>query len=131
MSESLADLKAAFDDWRSKKRHARETIPATLLERARAAARRHGPAVVFRATKIARARLKTGERVPAKKRVRRRPARVPAFSRLDLAASAPATIAPFAEIEMITGLKVRLFSQTGEALALLTSLLGLDAGGAR
>jgi len=132
MSESLAELKTAFEDWRSKKRHSREAVPATLLRRARAAARRHGPAAVFGATKIERARLKTGTRSRADKSAPKQVARAPAFSRLDLAASATTTTnAPFAEIEMMTGLKVRLYSQTGEALGLLSSLLGLDAGGAR
>jgi hypothetical protein len=87
---------------------------------------------VFGATKIERARLKTGKRSRADKSVRKQAAHAPAFSRLDLSASATTTmIAPFAEIEMMTGLKVRLYSQTGEALGLLSSLLGLDAGGAR
>jgi hypothetical protein len=35
---------------------------------------------------------------------------------------------PFAEVETPAGLKVRLFTETGEALGLLSSLLG--AGGA-
>jgi len=130
MSESLAELKTAFEDWRSKKRHSREAVPATLLRRARAAARRHGPAAVFGATKIERARLKTGKRSRADKSAPKQVARAPAFSRLDLGATTT-TNAPFAEIEMMTGLKVRLYSQTGEALGLLSSLLGLDAGGAR
>jgi hypothetical protein len=48
--ESLAELKAAFEKWRSKKRHVREAVPAQLLERARAAAARHGWAAVARAS---------------------------------------------------------------------------------
>jgi hypothetical protein len=39
------------------------------------------------------------------------------------------TTRPFAEVETPTGLKVRLFAETGEALGLLSALLG--AGGAR
>jgi hypothetical protein len=35
-----------------------------------------------------------------------------------------ATARPFAEIEMPTGLKVRLFTEAGEAIGLLSSLLG-------
>jgi len=44
--KSLDGLKAAFDSWRSKKRHPREAIPGALLARARRAARHHGPAAV-------------------------------------------------------------------------------------
>jgi hypothetical protein len=47
---------------------------------------------------------------------------------VELAAPA-ATSRPFAEVEMPTGLKVRLFTGTDEALGLLSSLLG--AGGAQ
>jgi hypothetical protein len=50
------------------------------------------------------------------------------YSRLELSAPA-ATARPFAEVEMPTGLKVRLFADTGEALGLLSSLLG--TGGLR
>jgi len=125
-NESLAKLKAAFEDWRSKKRYAREAVPADLLERARAAARRHGPAAVHRATKVDRGRLKTGHKsrggtgAPA--------ACVPAFSRVELAVPAAPT-RPFAEVEMPTGLKVRLFTQTDATLELLSSLF--DARGAQ
>jgi hypothetical protein len=126
-SESLTRLKAAFEDWRSKKRYAREAVPADLLERARAAARCHGPAAVARATKVDRGRFKTGRRM-SRGGTRAPAARVPAFSRVEL--SAPAvTPRPFAEVELPTGLKVRLYTQTGEAFELLSSLCGL--GGAR
>lgn len=123
-SESLAELKTAFEKWRSRKRHVREAVPAELLQRARAAAARHGWAAVARATKVDRGRLESdrirGGRV--------RGTGVPMYSRLDLAAPA-ATARPFAEVEMPTGLRVRLFTDTGEALGLLSSLLG--AGGLR
>lgn len=125
--ESLAELKAAFEKWRSRKRHVREAVPAALLQRARAAAGRHGPAAVARATKVARGRLGTGS---SRGQKRRAPgASVPRYSRLELAAPAAVTARPFAEVELPTGLKVRLFTETGEALGLLSSLLG--AGGAR
>ena len=60
MDESLAGLTAAFEEWRSRKRHLREAVPADLLKRARQVARRHGPAAVARATKVERSRLKIG-----------------------------------------------------------------------
>ena len=124
--ESLAGLTAAFKEWRSRKRHPREAVPADLLKRARQVARRHGPAAVARATKVDRSRLKIGS---TSQRARgAAAARVPAFSRVELAAPVVAA-RPFAEVEMPTGLKVRLFTQTNEALELLSSLCG--AGRAR
>jgi hypothetical protein len=125
--ESLVELKAAFDEWRTRKRHAREAVPVSLLRRACAAARHHGPAAVARATKVDRGRLKTGG---ARGKKRRAPAPAsgdPTYSRLEVAAPAAATPRPFAEIEMPTGLKVRLFTEAGEALGLLSSLLGSGA----
>lgn len=124
--ESLAGLKAAFDAWRSNKRHPREAVPVDLLERARAAARHHGSAAVDRATKVGRGRLKTGRR--GRRNSAGVAASVPTYSRLEVASAVP-TPRPFAEVEMPTGLKVRLFTETGEALRLLSALLG--EGGAR
>ena len=120
-------LKAAFEMWRSKKRHPREAVPAELVERARAAAQRHGPAAVDRVTKVGRARLTSGRR--GRRESGAAVASVPTYSRVAVAAPAAPTTQPFAEVESPTGLKVRLFTQTGEALGLLSALLG--AGGAR
>jgi hypothetical protein len=53
---------------------------------------------------------------------------VPSFSRVEVMAPA-ATARPFAEIEMPTGLKLRVFAPTHEALGLLSSLC--STGGAR
>jgi hypothetical protein len=123
---SLAEVKAAFDEWRSRKRHPREAIPTELLERARAEARQHGPTAVAQATKVDRARLATG----ARKRSRPKKAlgEDRGYSCVNLAAPSGAG-RPFAEVEMPTGVKVRLFAQTGESVSLLSSLLGF--GGAR
>ncbi len=123
--ESLAGLRAAFEQWRSKKRYPREAVPAELLERARQAARRYGPAAVGRATKVDRGRLKTGGR---SRGARGAPAaRVPRFSRVELAAPA-VTARPFAEVETVTGLKLRLFTPSDEALHLLSSICGVGGG---
>jgi hypothetical protein len=54
---------------------------------------------------------------------------VPTFTRVELAAPAEVAARPFAEVETATGLKVRLFIPTDEALKLISSLCGL--GGAR
>src|SRR5512145_2465174 len=126
MDESLAKLKVDFAEWRSRKQYVREAIPVELVQRARAAARRHGPAAVFRVTKVDLSRLKDAGRSRVEKRAFA--TSVPKYSRLDLTAPT-VTPRPFAEIEMPTGLKVRLFTEAGEALGLLSSLLG--AGGPR
>jgi len=117
-SESLAGLKAAFEEWRSNKRHLREAVPVELLQRARVAARQHGPAAVARATKLDRGRIKAGRTGNDRRSAPMTGA--PAFSRLELGAPARR---PFAEVEMPTGLKVRLFTQSDEALRLLSCLL--------
>lgn len=127
--ESLAGLRDAFAAWRSRKRHAREAVPGDLMERARAVARRHGAAAVCRATGVRRDRLVVSQAergegdgaslVP-----------VPGYSRAEIARPAsPPSGRPFAEVEAPSGLKVRLFTETGGALGLLSALLG--AGGVR
>lgn len=125
--ESLSGLKAAFEAWRSKKRHPREAVPVELVERARAAAHHHGPAAVHRATRVGRGRLATGGR--GRHASGDAGASLPRYSRLEVTAPVSPMALPFAEVEMPTGLKVRLFTETGEALGLLSSLLG--AGGVR
>jgi len=124
--ESLAVLRDAFDAWRRRKRHAREAVPGDLVERARAAARHHGPAAVSRATKVPRdrlvvARMERGQDVGAA-------SIVPAYSRVEVAPAGRGA-RPFAEVETPSGLTVRFFTETGGALGLLSALLG--AGGAR
>lgn len=124
--DSLASLKAAFEGWRSKKRHPREVVPEELVERARAVARHHGWSAAARAAKVERARLESGRR--GRGRGGRGATSVPAYSRVEVPPPA-ATTRAFAEVETPAGLKVRLFTGTGEALGLLSSLLGV--GGAR
>ncbi len=56
--ETLEELKAAFCDWRSKKRHLREPVPSDLRERAHRAIDVYGVGVVAMATKLDQIRLK-------------------------------------------------------------------------
>lgn len=118
-SESLADLQAAFEEWRSRKRHPREAAPADLLKRARQVARVHGMAAVCRATRIDRRHLQ----IESRNRARAAPScsSTPRFSRLEIA---PPTAAarPFAEVETVTGMKVRFFAPTEEMIRLLSSI---------
>jgi hypothetical protein len=130
--ESLAELGEAFAAWRRRKRHAREAVPGDLMARARAAARHHGPAAVGRATGVQRDRLVVAraERREVAGRSAAAASIVPGYSRVEMAATAALSSAgPFAEVEAPSGLKVRLFIESGGALGLLTALLG--AGGAR
>ena len=127
MDESLAKLRVAFAEWRSRKGYVREAIPVELVQRARAAARHHGSAAVYRVTKVDLSRLKDAGRSRVEKRASA--ASIPKYSRLDLTAPTTVTPRPFAEIEMPTGLKIRLFTEAAEALGLLSSLL--SAGGPR
>jgi hypothetical protein len=130
--ESLVELGAAFAAWRRRKRHVREAVPEALMARARAAARQHGPAAVGRATGVQRARLVVARAERRGVAGRSTPAAsiVPAYSRVEMAATAaPTSAQPFAEVEAPSGLKVRLFIESGGALGLLTAVLG--AGGAR
>jgi len=123
--ETLEELKAAFEGWRSKKRHMREPIPSDLRERAHRAIDVYGLGVVARATKLDQSRLKgeRGQRAAAG-------AMVPSYSRMELGPPAvAATERPFAEVETPAGLKIRIFTHTAEALGLVTSLLAM--GGAR
>jgi nitrogen fixation protein FixH len=124
--ESLQQLEAAFDGWRSRKRHEREAVPSDLRERARRAIDVHGLGAVARATKLERTRLRAGPGSQGESTARG--ACVPSFSRVELAAPGGRT-QPFAEVEMPTGLKLRIFAQTEQTLGLVASLLGM--GGAR
>jgi hypothetical protein len=130
--DELKALKAAFESWRSKKRHPREPVPDELLEQARRAMRIHGPGPVAQATKVERARLMGGRAAGLVKRNKGRKARaavVPSYSRVEVVAPVPSANRPFAEIETPSGLKLRIFAQTHEALGLLSSLFG--SGGTR
>jgi hypothetical protein len=125
--ETLDELKGAFADWRSKKRHLRESVPSELRRRAHRAIDVYGVGVVARATKLDQTRLKaerglyeSAEAEPM----------APSFSRMELAPPTAAAVqGPFAEVETPAGLKVRLFTPTAEAVGLVTSLLAM--GGAR
>ena len=121
--DSLDKLKAAFEEWRSRKRHPREAIPADLLDRARRAVSVHGSMAVWRATNVGRSRLTAGRRSPSKATPSRR--RVPAYSRVEIAP--PAIDRPFAEVVTPTGVKLRLFAESGEAFAWLSSLCVVEA----
>lgn len=124
--ESLDGLKAAFEEWRSRKRYRQQATPAVLLARARRAAQRHGSAAVVRATKVEKGRL-NAEGSSRPRLGRSVAVRAPAFSRLALAAPAVAA-QPFAEVETATGLKLRFFTRCGEALGLLSSLCRAGGG---
>lgn len=120
-SESLEELGAAFEQWRSEKRHAREATPERLLDRARRAVATHGLGRVARITRVDRDRLKRSGR-----RVRSQETGVgvvmPTFSRVEV--PAPLGRAPIAEVEIPGGVKVRVFAETDAMLGLLRAVCG-------
>lgn len=117
--ESLDSLRAAFEEWRRGRRYVREAIPASLVERARQAARRYGAAQVARATKVCRSRLVVGGSARRSGR-RAGVASTPTYSRVELVA--PATARALVELETAAGLKVRFFSESAGSLALISAL---------
>lgn len=132
--DSLKELQSAFAQWRKRKKHVREAMPETLLARARRSADRHGGEAVARAVGVNRSRLLRGE-TPKKGSgrtgevsLRTVESAMPEFSLLEL--SAPSVpVGPVAEVETREGVKLRLFKQSPEMLALLSALCG--TGGIR
>jgi len=121
-SDSLEQLRGAFGVWRAGKRHRQEKMPEELLKQALRAARKHGVARVVRVVKVDRRRLAGGRAsVRAERESQVRTPTAPSYSRLPLMgpSSSPP---PFAELEMPSGVKLRLYSQTQEAIHLLTSM---------
>lgn len=124
--DSLEELGAAFAEWRSKKKHSREATPEELVARARRAVGVHGEGRVARAAGIDRERLR-GTTGPSRKS---RPAGLPAaprYSRVEVVAPGGAG-RPFAELELPSGAKLRLYSQSPEALGLLSAVCGTGGG---
>lgn len=122
--DSLEQLSAAFGRWRAERQHAREKTPEQLVMRARRAAGSYGVAQVSRAVKLDRRRLEDAE--PARKGDAE-PA-VPSYSRVELVGAA-GSARPFAELELPSGIKLRLYSHAAETMSLLSSVCG--AGGGR
>ena len=123
--ESLEELVGAFSEWRSKKRHPREATPEALVKRASRVASVHGLGPVARAVKMDRRLL---EAPGAPGRARSGPWAPPTYSRVEVVTPA-VTVRPFAELEMASGVRVRLYSPTPETMGLLCSVCG--AGGGR
>jgi hypothetical protein len=121
--ETLEDLREAYEEWRSKKKHTREGIPEELIERARRVAREHGRWRVARRMGIDSRRL---ARRPGEERGERAIAAGPTYSRIELVGAAIG--GPFAELEMPSGIKVRLYEQTEEALGLLSAVCVVGGG---
>ena len=122
--ETLETLKAAFDDWRSKKRYPHEPMPAELLTRAREATGEFGFKPVVRATRIGGTRWKNECGLNIKDIPSAQRQASPSYSIVNLEVSPQKSVQPFAEVETPTGLKVRLFGQSNEALHLIASLCG-------
>jgi hypothetical protein len=117
-TETLDELAAAFGQWRRKKQYIRERVPQELWERALRAAGVYGTGAVARATRVEHARL-----IERYKKAKTKQRDVPGYSRLSI--TAPSAMGcPIAEVETVTGVKLRVFVETDETLSLLTSLCG-------
>lgn len=131
--DSLNELKSAFVQWRSRKKHVREPMPEELLARARHAAKVHGVVAVVGATGVERARLfrvkPARTKAPMRTEPQAEPRPVPTYSRLELSAPAASSPRPIAEIETGTGVTLRVFEQTPEMVGLLSAMCGV--GGVR
>jgi hypothetical protein len=118
--ESLEELKAAFSKWRSEKKRRRDQTPEELVKRARAAAKVYGVGRVARETGIDGRHLIDGSQYP-KGRGKAAAKSVAAYSRVEL--TAPSAIGrAITELELPSGVKLRLYSQTPEMLKLVSSL---------
>jgi hypothetical protein len=132
--DSLDELKSAFEAWRRRKRHVRESMPQELLARARRATKKHGVKAVVRVTRVERVRLFRSRPAGMKAREARstKPkgvsGSVPAFSRLEVRAPSAPEPRPVAEIET-SGVTLRVFEQTPEMMGLLSAVCGF--GGVR
>ena len=125
-SDSLEQLSVAFGRWRAERRHAREKTPERLVMRARRAAQTYGLARVSRAVKLDRRRLEGAE--PTREGRRADPVAVtPAYSRVELVGATHAS-RPFAELELPSGIKLRLYAAAPETMNLLSSVCGSGVG---
>lgn len=133
--DSLAELRSAFVEWRRRKEHAREAVPDELLLRAQRATEVHGVKAVVQVTRVERGRLFRGQpgkntpQAAPKGQARAARGSVPAFSRLELGAASAPGPRPLAEVEMASGVKLRVFEETPEMMGLLVEVCGL--GGSR
>lgn len=125
MVESLEKLSAAVAEWRTERKHEREKWPEALLKRARRATKTHGVNPVVRALKVDRRRLEGAELATGEER---NPVTAPAYSVMELPGLATSA-RPFAELELPSGVKLRLYSGSQETMGLLSSVCG--AGGGR
>ncbi|HYX33166.1 MAG TPA: hypothetical protein VE954_08620 [Oligoflexus sp.] len=124
--ESLEQLKSAFAIWRRKKRYIREAIPEALLERTRAAAARFGASPVSKAIGLDCRRFSkeiSSRPGPGKKVIP-----PPAYTRLVLSRPSMPADRILAELETPSGMKLRIFASTPEALGLLSSLCAGEVG---
>jgi len=130
--DSLDGLERAFAEWRSRKKHAREAVPAELIARAQRATKKHGVKAVVRVTRLERSRLFRGS--SGGKTAASSPRReanvgaesVPAFSRVDLVAPSMMGPQPLAEVESASGVKLRVFELTPEMMGLLSEMCGIE-----
>lgn len=124
--DSLEQLGAAFSQWRRQKKHRREPTPEELVRRARAAAGMHGRGRVERVARIDGRRLSKGPGRGARRSEAASPP--PLYTRLQLTAPAVEAPLPFAELELPSGVRLRLYSKATETMSLLSAVCGSGVG---
>lgn len=125
----LDRLAKDFSAWRKAKKHHKEKIPESLMERARCAIPIHGVSRVGKAIGVDYLRLKgnrpketSAELATVPHQAVRAP--MPTYSRIELSRPMP-TVIPIAEVENPMGVKLRVFELTAETANLLSALMGL------
>jgi hypothetical protein len=111
-NESLRNIELAFNTWRRERRHIRERVPESLMERVRSAIAVHGLGPVASSVKLQRSLI--SKRLGAM-------GTVPSYTRIELASPQGA----LAEAETPSGVKLRVFSITPEVVGLLSVLSGV------
>jgi hypothetical protein len=121
--KSVDELKVAFIQWRRKKRCAKESIPDSLIITARELAAIHGFSAIFKATGLPRRRICRGMGTEQSVTIP-----TPAYSRVEIMNTNSGTARPIAEVEVLNGTKLRIFSITPETISLLSSFCGSRNG---
>ena len=125
----LDRLAKDFSTWRKGKKHPREQIPESLMEKARRAIPIHGVSRVASTLGVEHSRLKGNQPKKTSAELAIIPRKtvqvpMPTYSRIELSRPMP-TVFPIAEVENPMGVKLRVFALTPETASLLSALVGM------
>lgn len=120
--QSIDNLIAAFDNWRSNKQYRSERIPESLLKRARELTPALGVGAVAARLGIHTDNLCAARELKQKSGKLSSTVKTPSFSRLDIIK--PVTTSFVAEVEIPNGVKLRIFTITPETMTLVSAFSG-------